>query len=202
MVEKIYISIGVEDILSEVVLKTILTQTAPSVEIVQIFNRGGHGYLRKNIKAFNHSAKGQCYLILTDLDEYSCAIALIKDWIGVPFHPNMLFRIAVREVESWLLAHRGPFADFLGVPKVKLPVNPDVEDDPKRCLINLARTSRNSKIVRGIVPGKKSTAMIGPDYNDFLTGFVRQKWSADEAAEHSPSLKRCLNRLKSFTQMV
>jgi len=39
-------------------------------------------------------------------------------------HPNFLFRVAVREVEAWLLAHREGIARFLGISEHLVPLMP------------------------------------------------------------------------------
>ncbi|MDF2210039.1 hypothetical protein L1F28_15070 [Arthrospira platensis NCB002] len=42
------------------------------------------------------------YLVLTDLDKSECPLAIINEWLkSQPKHPNLLFRVAVKEVESW-----------------------------------------------------------------------------------------------------
>lgn len=199
MQESIYVSVGVEDELSEELLKAILSQVVPRMEIVTTFGYRGNSYLKRNVRAFNTSAKGMPYLMLTDLDTYACPGELIGDWINVPFHHNLIFRVAVREVESWLLADRGRISDFLGVPKSRIPANIDSEKNPKQFLVNLARKSRFSKIIKAIVPPANSTARIGVDYNHSLIWFVREKWRAEDAARNSESLRRCITRLKSFT---
>jgi len=44
-----------------------------------------------------------------------------KKWLPYPKHPNLLFRVAVKEVEAWLLAHRAAFATFLGISDKLIP---------------------------------------------------------------------------------
>ena len=77
-------------------------------------------------------------MVLTDLDMGECAPTLLNEWLLVPTHHNPLFRVAVREVESWVLADRDRFAKFIGIRKTLVPVNADAIDDPKRCRTCLA----------------------------------------------------------------
>ena len=67
------------------------------------------------MKRFNHGAKGTPFILLTDLDKNECAPMLIQEWLTDPLHPNLIFRVAVHEVEAWILADREAFAPFLGI---------------------------------------------------------------------------------------
>jgi hypothetical protein len=106
--------------------------------------------------------------------------------------------VAVREVESWLLADREGFAQFLGINDVLVPDQPDKVADPKQTLINLARRSRRRALKQSIVPRPGSTAIQGPDYNGCLGDFVRSQWNSNAAKDRSPSLNRAWQRVMSF----
>ena len=188
------INLAVEDDLSEAVLRKILQAR---YDIGNCYKRGGFGYLKKNIRGFNNASKGMPFLVLTDLDSRECAPALIKGWLPVPINHNLLFRVAVREVESWVLADRDRFAKFLGIRKTLVPVNVDAIDDPKECLINLARRSKRN-LREDIVPTKGSTAKQGPDYNGRLVSFVSEFWNPREAMHNSPSLERTIRAVENF----
>lgn len=136
--------------------------------------------------------------MLTDLDNDECAPAKIRDWIKVPLNPNFLFRIAVRESESWVLADWISFSQFLNIAINRIPFNTDAIDDPKRFLINLVRSSRKNNLKDDIVPAKNSTASIGRNYNEPLVRFVMDKWDVNKAVKHSESLKRMFERLQTF----
>lgn len=138
------------------------------------------------------------YLILTDLDMRECAPSMIREWLPVARNHNLIFRIAVREVESWLLADRFGFAKFLGIARDKLPKNPDDLSDPKAHLINLARISRKRDLREDILPKVRSTAKQGPAYNERLVSFVREAWNPSKARQHSSSLESTLKALEVF----
>lgn len=195
MTNPIPIYLAVEDILSEEIIKQIIIQSQRNFAIGKCYRKGGYGYLQKNIKGFNDAAKGTPFLVLTDLDKNECPLALIEEWLPYPKNPNLLFRIAVREVESWVLAHREAFAEFLGIKKDLIPDDVDDLEDPKKKLINLARKSKKKA---DIVPAKGSTAKIGPDYNGQLITFVTNSWQVEEAAQSSPSLRRAYNAILNF----
>jgi hypothetical protein len=192
------INIVFEDVLSEMVLRKLLHRSAIRYWVGQTLPANGYGWIKKRIRGLNAAAKGMPYLVLTDLDIYECAPVLIREWLPAPKHPNLLFRIAVREVEAWLLGCREAFAAFLGVPESRIPLNVDEIEDPKRLLINLARRSRKGYIRRDIVPQDGSTARVGPDYNGRLTSYVVKHWDPAIAKEHSPSLQKAIDAMDTF----
>jgi hypothetical protein len=198
MTEPIPIHIAVEDFLSEMVLRVMFEQSGRHFAVGACMGRMGFGYLKKNINGFNNAAKGTPFLILADLDQAECPPILIDEWLPVPKHNNLIFRIAVREVESWLLAHRKAFAGFLGIRENLIPPRPDELEDPKRVLIDLTAKSRKRRLREAIIPARGSTAKIGPDYNGALISFVQKSWKVREAAERSPSLNRSFHTIKTF----
>ncbi len=153
-------------------------------EVGSCFRRRGFGYLRKKIEGFNNAAKGTPFLVLTDLDQSECAPILMRKWLISPKQANLIFRVAVRAVESWLLAHRKALARFLGIPENQIPSNPDEIENPKQFLMQLAAKSRKREVREAIVPAPGSTAFIGPDYNGKLIEFVEREWQVFEAAKY------------------
>lgn len=193
------ISLAVEDRLSEAVLKKILSMAENRFLVTKCYSRGGFGYLKKNIAGFNYAAKGSPFLVLTDLDNSECPPVLIKKWLPYPKHHNLLFRIAVREVEAWLLADWNGLAKYLGITR-KGGDRLDVEsiNDPKRRLIELAQKSRKRNLREAIVPGSRSDARQGPDYNGALIRFVNEFWDIKAAMDNSISLKRTVKAVIDF----
>jgi hypothetical protein len=192
------INLAVEDLLSEAVLRKILQYTERPYDVGTCFCRGGYGYLKKNIHGFNNAAKAMPFLVLTDLDKAECPAVLIKEWLPHPKHPNLLFRVAVKEVEAWLLAHRDAFTRFLGIQRRLIPSTVDVISDPKKLLLDLARKSKRRLLREAIVPSPGSTARVGPDYNGQLVFFVEAFWNVATAMQSSPSLKRTVVALTNF----
>jgi hypothetical protein len=192
------INLAVEDALSEAVLRAMLHQSQRPFSVGTCLSRGGYGYIKKIIPGLNHAAKGMPYLVLTDLDNAECPLALISSWLSQPKHPNLIFRVAIIEVEAWLLAHREAFSEFLGISTNSIPNNVDEIADPKQLLINLARRSSKRILRDAIVPAPNSTAKIGKDYNGQLIQFVQQSWQVDSAKINSQSLQRAMNALISF----
>lgn len=198
MNDNIPINLAVEDDLSEAVLRTMLTRSGRQYAVGSCFSHFGFGYLKNKITGFNNAAKGIPFLVLTDLDKKECAPLLVQEWLPIPKHHNLLFRIAVRSVESWLLADRSSLATFLGVQKDLIPSNPDELDDPKRFLIELTVKSRKRYLREAIIPAKGSTAKIGPDYNGTLINYTQRYWKIEKAINNSPSLLNAFNAMKTF----
>ena len=202
MTDTIPIILAVEDLLGEVVAQVLLESSGRKFAVGNCIGHKGFGYLKKNVAAFNRSAKGIPILVLTDLDRGKCAPLLIADWLKHPKHNNLIFRVAVREIEAWLLADRDSIAKFLGVRLSDLPLNPDEILDPKAFLINLAEKSIKRTIRKAIVPASKSTAKIGPDYNGMLSFFIQSEWSLKNALKYSPSLCRAYEAIKAFEPIL
>ncbi len=193
------VNLAVEDELSEYVLRRLLNDAQRGYEVGTVYGHGGFGYLRRNINGWNSAAKGRPFIVLTDLDKADCAPTLIDDWLTAPKRHNLILRVAVREVEAWLLGDQANLARHLSCRVTKMPEEPDSLPDPKRTLIDIAKESRSSATRSRLVPKKGSTAKQGPDYNACLSEFVRGSWDPVEAAQRSASLTRTVARLGLFT---
>ncbi|MBI5749338.1 MAG: DUF4276 family protein [Nitrospinae bacterium] len=196
--EQVVISLAVEDQLSEAVLKKILRIAEDRFLVTTCYSREGFGYLKKNIAGFNNAAKGMPFLVLTDLDTSECPPALIKEWLPYPKHPNLIFRVAVREVEAWILADWKGFAMYIGISNDIIPADVESIKNPKQKLIELTKKSRNRRIRESIVPGSNSDAKQGPDYNGALITFVNEFWDIKTAMENSISLKKTVKAVIDF----
>jgi hypothetical protein len=192
------VNLAVEDDLSEWVLRALINFVDREYFIGTTYGRNGFGYLRRTVRGWNTAARGIPFVLLTDLDKIACPPTLIQEWLGVPLHPNLIFRIAVREVESWLLADIRNLASFLTVRQNVIPTNCDALDDPKAELVKVASRARSRDIRDRIVPSVGSTAKQGPDYNGCLGVFVRDHWDIGEACAASSSLNRAFQKLRTF----
>jgi hypothetical protein len=136
--------------------------------------------------------------MLTDLDTEECAPEKIRTWINIPLHPNFVFRIAVKEVEAWLLADAAGIAAFFGITATKIPGNVEGIPDPKRELFSLARTSRKRVILDDIVPDTRTAAKQGRNYNGRMKEFVYYQWDISEAMTRAESLRKTVLKLCEF----
>lgn len=187
------IHLAVEDDLSEMVLRRLLRERPLPYAIDTVFMKGGFGYLKKNSAAFNNMAKASPVILLTDLDQRPCAPGMIVDWLNQPKHPDFLFRVAVREVEAWLLACDEALRKFLATRTLRSFPNPEELDDPKMELLKLAEGSSKRDIREAITRRDTSGKLCqGPAYNSTLSGFVDQHWMPQRAASRCRSLERVL----------
>ncbi len=110
----------------------------------------------------------------------------------------MSFRVAVREIEAWLLADRDRLAKFLSVGISHIPRDPEKLDSPKSTMVAIARHSRRKDVRGNMVPRSGSGRKIGPAYTSMLMEFARDReygWRPQVAAKLSDSLNRCIRRL-------
>jgi hypothetical protein len=197
------VSLAVEGDLDEQVLRQLLRQSgkpfAPSV----CYGRRGKDHLRQNVSRFNHAAQYTPFIILTDLDNEDCPPGLVNRWLPQGRNTNLVLRIAVHEVEAWLMADREHLAEFLGIPIAKVPQQPDDCTDPKLLLVNLARHSRKRNIREDLAPMPESTSKVGKNYTGQLIRFAFSVWRVDGASRrHSPSLDRAMNAVQRFTPVM
>lgn len=111
-------------------------------------------------------------------------------------------RIAVRAIESWLLADQERLAEFLGISVQRLPSYPDQLNDPKATLLELVKHSPKKKLREDMLPlTDKLKGKIGPGYTGRILEFVEHSpkpWRPEVAAQHSDSLSRCIRALKNW----
>lgn len=164
----------------------------------RVYGGRGKGFLRKHLSAWNAAAEQGVWFVLVDLNsDEECAPLLVRSWLPVRA-PQLCFRVAVREVEAWLLADRESIASFLGVPKALVPEQPERVADPKGAVVDLARRSRNRYVRQELVPDPRSGRREGPGYASQLAAFARDQWRPDVAAGRAPSLRgalACLGKL-------
>ncbi|MDZ7794897.1 MAG: hypothetical protein U5P10_14755 [Spirochaetia bacterium] len=149
----------------------------------------GLGYIKKRIQAFNNASAYSNFLIITDLDQNECAPVFINDLLGNSRKQGLFLRIAVREIESWIIADRKNFSSYFAISKDIIDKNPESITDPKEYLFQLAKRSRSRNIREGIPPSD-ATARLGPEYNEILIRFVHERWNFKEALQNSDSLRR------------
>ena len=192
--------LAIEDRLSDAVATKILEKFG--IEIVERIGFQGKSHLEQKTPEFNRAANGITVFMLTDLDlPRECPPGLIRSWIKGPLNPKFFFRVAVMEVESWVMADRIGFADFLSVPLHRIPSPTDNILNPKEFLLSLARRSKRKTVREALVPAQGATLSVGSEYNTLLSEFVREHWDLERAAVVSPSLKRTLDRISQGRNM-
>lgn len=194
--------LAVEDDLSYAVSTKILERF--NIEIVGETARKGKSYLQQKTPEFNRGATETCgVFMLTDLDSPNmCPPTLIQSWIRGSLNPWFFFRVAVMEIESWVMADRLAFSRFLSIPIHRIPRNTDNIPNPKEFLVSLARRGRQRTLHQGLVPAPGTIFPIGIRYNELLSDFVNNQWNLERAVAASPSLKRTVNRIRREIENV
>ena len=190
-----------EDILSKIVIEKILNQIFYDKNIlINAFGRQeGKGYIKKKINDINNSNAKLLFFVLVDLDNEICPSELISKWFKRPCRENLIFRIAVREIESWLLADAEGLSKFLNmdiINIVKEVQNPDELIDPKSKLLYLTNKCRKKELKEDIIRIDSDCFRQGPGYNSRLSEFVVNFWNIERAITKSESLNRAISALK------
>ena len=190
------ISGAVEGSIDEVVTRRLVRDAGGSLE--RVYGKGGKQMLRQRLRAYNQAAAHAPWVMVVDLDhDADCAPQFCHEWLPHPGQ-HMCFRVAVREIEAWLIADAENLARFLSVATKHMPGDPEALPDPKQTMVNLARHSRRRDIRDDMVPRPNSGRSIGPAYNSRLIEFVETNWRPEAAADRADSLRRCRERLRGL----
>ena len=189
--------IATEDALSQAVVSKLVGK---KIQELTFIRKGGFGYLKSSLVKFCDAARnGRKVFMLTDLDHKACAPALIEDWFGSePIPSKFMFRVAVREVETWLMADRIAMANFLGISVAKIQRGIEDIENPKEHLLNLAKLGKRS-LQKDLLPQKGAVSSQGFGYNARMIDFVSNHWSPVRAGELSQSLQRTLVRIETWS---
>lgn len=193
----ISINLVYEDELQKAVMLRILAMFGEKFYPGTFFPGNGFGYIKKRIHNFHEASKIMPYFILTDLDTAPCAPLKIQTWLTGDKNPNLIFRIAVTEVESWV------YADIVNFPKqfrcqYTIPNGADATEDGKKFLFTIIKKTAPKIIQEEILPEIGTSAKIGKGYNLVLCNFVARYWDPHIARLHSKSLHRAIVALERY----
>lgn len=194
----INIVLATEDELSEYLGEKLIKEANSNFNVTLRLRKGGFGYLKGKLPNLCGLSKTQPVILFTDLDSAECPKRLIDTWFnGMKKPKGLLFRVVVREIESWVLADHIAFSQYFGISQAKLPPDPDALPDPKAVLLKLVGGARR-EIKDAMVAKKGALAIQGVGYNTILVDFIRTTWSCHRAAERSRSLKKAFIRINEF----
>jgi hypothetical protein len=195
-VSSVVVSAAVEGLIDEAVCRRLVFECGGSLE--RVYGGEGVDRLIEKTPAYNQAAKYSPWIVLMDLDHRApCPPELVSRVLPTP-EPLMCLRVAVRQVESWLLADRDRMAPFLGVRPGRIPDDPDSLDNAKQTMVQLAAVSSRSSVREEMVPRPGSGRQTGPAYAGQLIEFVRSQalWRPRVAAEKSDSLRRAISSIE------
>lgn len=193
-----YVSAVVEGVVDEAVALRLYREVG--VDAGPIHIKGGKSALLEKVGGYNHAAAHSPWFVLVDLDrDHECAPPFRARHLPAPSR-LMCFRVAVRAVETRMLADRRRFADFLGVSARRIPMNVESIPDPKQLVVDLARTSTKVAVRNDLVPRPGSGRRTGALYASALVRFVTDRWRPDTAADGAESLRRSLDCLAALNE--
>ena len=198
----VVISAAVEGLIDEAVVKRLIMEAGATVG--PVYGKQGKKPLRAGVNGYNNAARRRPWIVLVDLDQDAdCAPDFCRAWISEK-SPKLCFRVAVREVEAWLLSDRESIARFLSVAMSRIPTDPELELNPKQTMVNLAAISKRRSVREDMVPRRGSGRSVGPAYTSRLMEFIQSPeplWRPNHAANHSQSLQRCMRCLEKLVQL-
>lgn len=194
------ISVVAEDLLTQAVLHKCIAEYLPEHSIVRSEVKGGRGNVQRQLRAYAALAARIPVLIGVDLDGDGCAPGLLASWaMSYSPDPRLLIRVAVREVESWVLADRKQIARLIRAQSDDITRDPDALDDPKLFFLTLARATPDMELKSDLVPRNFGIhPRIGPAYNPRMCKFVQEKWRPHVAERRSKSLARTLDAIRAL----
>lgn len=191
---------AVEGIVDEAVAQKLIIEAGGLPGTV--YGKSGKAFIHQKVQGFNNAAKMWPWLVLVDLDnDAECAPPFCTRWVPDPA-PYLCFRVAVRMVESWLMADAEALASFLGLSSNRIPQDPEQLDDPKREMVNLARRSRRAAIRKDMVPREGSGRPVGSAYASRLIEYVQSSWRPEVAGRQAESLRRAIACLRRILKAV
>lgn len=171
---------------------------AAGLGVRAVIDQGGKHNLDPQLPSYNAAAQYAGWFVLRDLDQdAACAPALRDKLLATPAR-CMCFRIPVRAIEAWALGDSQQLVSFLKVRASAIPHAPEDEVDPKRKLVDIARSSTNKRVREAFVPRPGAGRKAGPGYEASLIEFGHRHWRWREAAKRCPSLKSCLAALRKL----
>lgn len=195
------VTLAAEGVLDLAVLRRLARDAGlvPHLE----YGRRGKSQIDLRLAAYDKAARYAPWIVLRDLDnDGDCAGQVARQLLP---HPAklMVFRIAVRTVESWLLSDRQHFKSAFRVDGQSLPLTPDRVDRPKSVLLDVVAKSSSREIKSAMLRRMPNGGWTsGPEYNALLEEFADKAWQPSVAADQSPSLTKARLRIRELAQML
>ncbi|WP_448384543.1 hypothetical protein [Desulfosoma sp.] len=198
MPKPVKISVAVEGFVDEAVVRKVIAHAG--AHLGPVYGRNGKPDLRKKIHGYNQAAMHAPWIVLVDLDrEAPCAPPLRQSWLP-ELAPYLCFRVAVRQVEAWLMADAQTLAAYLRVAPQRIPSDPETLENAKIAMVNLARQSSRSDIRRDMVPRERSGRVVGPAYTSRMIEYAERHWRPKVAAQRADSLRRAIDCIKHLVE--
>lgn len=203
-----------EDPVTRQIIKKILEDLCPNGFNILREDPVRGSEIKKLAPNYNNLASNFPVILLADLDNADCPPSEQARWLSQQEkHPDFMFRFAVDEAESWLLADRLGFASFLGIEDSRIPLpsflrprepnNLEIRTSYKTSLFmmrELVPHSSKSEIKRQLTPIDHRSK--GSEYNSALIPFIDKYWDVRAAAANSYSLQKMLSRIQEWCALL
>ena len=200
MPSRVTISAAVEGIVDEAVVRRLIACAGGHPG--PVYGKNGKPALRQKMNGYNNAAMHAPWVVLVDLDaDAECAPLLRQGWLQAPA-PQLCFRVAVRQVEAWLMADAETLATYLSVGRHAIPADPEALPNPKVEMVKLARQSRRGAIRQDMVPRPGSGRPVGPAYTSRLIEYADRHWRPEVAAQRADSLRRAIECLRRIVEQA
>ena len=189
--------------LKAVAIKLIKQEKAECELAVLEPSGDGNSQIFNNLDVYRElSARISSVILFIDLDnkpETPCSPSLLR---AHPINnrqspPQFQIRIAVRTVESWLLADKEGMEQYFGIPQDAIIDNPEELPNPKQVLLNLIKRNATKEVRHGMLP--IDGARVGLEYNNYLTDFINTAWDSTRACANADSLVRAIKGIQKIT---
>jgi hypothetical protein len=165
------------------------------LQVGTVYGKHGVDYVKNKAQAFSVFGQYSDMLILADFMDMNAACPpQARQMLVANIPAKALVRLAVNEIESWMMASRTELASYFNISAARIPAVPDQVVDPKQTLVNLARASNRGKIRRMFVPKPGISSVVGEGYVDGFQEFMASHWDLASARAASPSLATFVQR--------
>ena len=133
-------------------MRKVIATAGAHLQIDRPIVTRGSGTMRAHVSRYRTASRALPHILVADLDNASCPPALREDWRLGHASDRLLFNVAVREIEAWLLADQDGIAGLLGIATHRIPVPPELERDAKQSLV--AYFGERDRVFRLIVTAR------------------------------------------------
>ena len=192
-----YIRIAVEGASDEEMARKLMRHAGLTVSHVLV--KKGSGELDKGIPRLAKTTVNDPWVVFRDADT-ACPVELRRQLIGDRPHDGAFeLRFPTSMTEAWFLADAIGFAAHFRITRGRIPAVPDDLEHAKRSLLGLCQQSKSRALREDVV---RPSGRPGPLYVLRMNEFAKMSWDIERASEHSPSLRRTVNRLSEMRSLL
>jgi len=175
----------------------LIRSCLPHLNLDPFIDKKGRTKLFPELPRLSGAATPDRLVLCVGDTDRNCARSILDQYLPETVPRTFVFRLAVTESESWVLADREMFARYFAIPLECIPRQTDPIQDPKRLLVTMMQRSKR-RTFREEMVSMRDPNKPGTGYNRHLEDFIQGHWRFANACESSESLRRAVARLKSL----